>query len=129
MITEQFKFSPISLKEIEDLNSQIDNFSSPGTTGIPVKIIKFCSYELGLILSLFFNNCINSGSVPDEFKFAVVSPLYKGKGNLDAMDNYRAISVLPPLAKVFERTLSVRIVNNFESNKIFSTDQLGKSHL
>ena len=53
-----------------------------------------------------FNYLINNGCILDEFKHAIVTPLYKGKGEDSSIDNYRGISVLPPLAKVFEKIIS-----------------------
>ena len=43
------------------------------------------------------NNCI-----PNEWKFAIVTPLYKNKGDLSDFNNYRGISVLSPFAKLVE---------------------------
>ena len=44
---------------------------------------------------------------------------------MDICDNYRGISVLPPVAKVFEKILSTRITNHFETNKLFTSQQHG----
>jgi len=92
---------------------------------IPVKVIKFCAPELSNVLNELFNVCIDRGCVPDEFKYAMVTPLYKGKGDNNSLDNYRGISVLPPIAKVFEKIVSKRIIHYFESNKLFFSNQHG----
>ena len=76
-------------------------------------------------LNELFNLCIKSGCLPDEFKYAVVTPLYKGKGDDNLLDNYRGISVLPPIAKVFEKIISKRLIYYFENNNLFFSNQHG----
>ena len=72
-----------------------------------------------------FNFCLDNACQPDEWKFAFVHPLYKGKGAVDDRDNYRGISVLPPIAKVFERIVANQITCYFENNSLFSDVQHG----
>ena len=49
--------------------------------------------------------CINQSIFINEWKTAIITPLYKNKGNIEDLNNYRGISVLPPLAKLFEKLL------------------------
>ena len=49
--------------------------------------------------------------MPDEWKTAIVTPLFKNKGDSNDLNNYRGISILPPLCKVFEKLLAIRIRN------------------
>lgn len=120
-----FSISKTSPEEIIETINNLDNTSSAGISGIPVKVIKFCMNELSIVLCEFFNYCISNGCVPDEFKYAIVTPLYKGKGDNCLVDSYRGISVLPPLAKVFERILSKRLILFFENNNLFFSNQHG----
>ena len=57
--------------------------------------------------------------IPNEWKFAVVTPLYKGKGEYSEFNSYRGISVLLPLAKIFERVLQYQILDYFNRNNYF----------
>ena len=70
-------------------------------------------------------NSLDNACIPDEWKFAFVHPLFKGKGNIDERDNYRGISILPPIAKVFERIVSSQVVSYFETNSLFVGEQHG----
>ena len=103
----------------------MDNNSSAGVSNIPVKIIKFCVDELSPYLTELFNCCLNSGVIPDEWKMAIVTPLYKNKGDIESSDSYRGISVLPPIAKVFEKLLAHQITDYFEANNFFYKNQHG----
>ena len=76
------------------------------------------------MLSNLFNFFLNSSSIPTEFKSAIVTPLFK-KGAKDSCDNYRGISVLSPIAKIFERILYNNIIKYFNSNNLFTANQHG----
>ena len=68
-------------------------------------------------LQLLFNRCIELGQYPESLKFAKVIPFFKN-GNKDDPSNFRPISLLPIIGKVFERNIFDRIqnyLNLFES--------------
>jgi hypothetical protein len=54
-----------------------------------------------------------------------VTPLYKSKGDRSDLNNYRGISVLAPIAKLFEKCIAAQIFDYFESNKLFFVGQHG----
>ena len=49
-----------------------------------------------------FNQSISQGKLPEHWKSARVTPLFK-QGNRDDVKNYRPVSVIPVVVKVFER--------------------------
>jgi hypothetical protein len=120
-----FSFTKISVIDVSEAIDHLDSASSAGISNIPVKLLKHCSAELVNILTKLFNNCLSSGIMPKEWKTAIVSPLYKGKGPDDCVDSYRGISILTPINKAFERILSKQILNYFESNMLFAESQHG----
>jgi hypothetical protein len=102
---------------------QLDDSSSAGISGIPVAVLKATINYTASFVSKLFNNCISQQSFPDEFKFAIVSPLFKNKGSPHDLNNYRGISVLPPLCKVFEKILADQLRIYFSINKLFYAGQ------
>jgi hypothetical protein len=84
----------------------LDESSSAGISGISVKILKETAEHTSPFLCCLFNDCVTQCIFPDEFKFALVTPLFKGKGSPHDMNNYRGIAVLPPVCKVFEKILA-----------------------
>lgn len=75
-------------------------------------------------LAYLFNMCISEGVFPDALKLAKVLPLLK-KGSATDFDNYRPISIIPIIGKVFEKILKARLLSYFESNGLLSNSQYG----
>ena len=79
---------------------------------------------LAPMLTSMFNRCITDNVIPGEWKTAVVTPLFK-KGDINDLNNYRGISVLPQVAKVFERILSAQITIFFNIHQLLFNGQHG----
>ena len=117
--TSNFSFVPTTSSIVEKLISKLDNASSPGLSGIPTKILKAASSTFAPILTNLFNNCIRNNIIPIEWKSAVVTPLYKQKSaDKSNKNNYRGISVLSLIAKLFEKILATQITIYLNVNKI-----------
>ena len=120
-----FSFHTLSTSSIMKYINQLPNSSSAGITEIPTKVLKQASEYLLLPLTKIYNCCLHTGIIPDDFKVAVVTPLYKNKGDKADINNYRGISVLSPFAKVFEKAIAEQITFYFESNQLFYQGQHG----
>ena len=81
--------------------------------------------DIAPILTILFNDCLQKQKIPDEWKSAVVTVLFKNKGSINDINNYRGISVLPPISKIFEKILSHQIFIYFNSNNLFYDGQYG----
>ena len=103
-----------------------------GLDGISAKFVKDGSHIIACPLAHIINLSLIQGVVPDDLKTASVLPLYK-KGDKTDVGNYRPISILNTLSKVFERIVYDQIekylhdknlLYNFQSGfrKSFSTD-------
>ena len=73
-------------------------------------------------LSLLINRSFSEGAVPDLLKIAKVIPVYTSKEN-DVLSNYRPISVLPSLSKVFKKVMYKRLYNFLETHNILYQSQ------
>ena len=121
----QFHFSKISPNTTFKHLLKLDPKSAPGICGIESEIFVYCANVLAIPLTNLFNVCIESNCVPDEWKISYITPIYKGKGSKSSPDNYRPISVLPPIDKIFEAIIGDQIRNFFESNEMLSDSQFG----
>ena len=66
-------------------------------------------------LTILINNCLTKGVFPDDLKLADITPIFKKKDSLNK-ENYRPVSILPHLSKVFERIIYKQI-DSFVENK------------
>ncbi|CAF1091926.1 unnamed protein product, partial [Brachionus calyciflorus] len=122
---EKFKFNFTNGNEVTELLSDISSTSGPGICGIPTKILKNSSSKFKSIIAYLLNISILTKTIPNDWKTAVITPLYKNKGALNDLNSYRGISVLPPIAKLFEKLLHKQISNYLSKNNIITCDQHG----
>ena len=76
------------------------------------------------ILVAMFNDCIEKGTFLNILKIGQIIPVYKN-GAKDQCCNYRPISLLSPLSKIFEKCLHARLYSYFEKYKILTPQQYG----
>ena len=95
-----------------------------GFDNIPARLLKDAADYIASPLSYVFNMSLSKGVFPDAMKIAKVTPVYK-KGAKDSLGNYRPISVLPLLAKVFEKLINKQLLHYFETNNLFYDEQYG----
>ena len=70
--------------------------------GIPSAVLRSLSYELCTPLYIIVKASIDSGECPSLWKYADITPVYK-KGDASQASNYRPISILPAMCRLFER--------------------------
>ena len=89
--------------------------------------IKKVSDCLTAPLQLMLNRCIELGQYPENLENAKVIPFFKN-GNKDDPSNFRPISLLPIIGKVFERIIFDQYQNYLNIFEILSNSQLGFRH-
>ena len=119
-----FVLEPIALDEISKIIKSMKNKKSTGHDGINNEILKCCSPVIEPYLVEAFNDSIQCGIFPDCLKVAKVIALYK-KGDRTNPENYRPISLLPSLSKVFEKILLKRMTKFCNKYQILSKNQYG----
>ena len=77
-----------------------------------------------LLAPYLFNSCLKNNFMPDEWKLAHLTPDYK-KGSKSDINNYRPLSVLSPIAKIYETLLATRTSHFFESKNLLYNTQFG----
>lgn len=99
---------PASPTEVSNIIRVLNSSKATGVDGFPVSALKKYSDVLSPIICTSFNDSLTSGIYPDCLKKALVYPIFKG-GDPKNPSNYRPISVLPAINKVFEKLLSARL--------------------
>ena len=122
--TEELKFNKTNDEQIEIIIRKLKNTTSFGHDGLTTKVLKYCSKPFSLILSHLINNSILCGEFPDFMKVGKIIPIHK-KGPKSQCGNYRPISLLSNLSKIFEKVIAEQLMVHMESNKLFYKNQFG----
>ena len=88
-------------------------------------VLKNCEPELSYILAELFNKCLKESCFPDCWKVSSVVPVFKNVGERSTAKNYRPVSLLSVVSKVFEKLINNRIVDHLEKCGLFSDFQYG----
>ena len=119
--------APTTPDELVDLIGGLKN-SSSGVNSAPTKLLKYVKHILSGPLSSLINYSFAEGVFPDSFKYATIIPVHKG-GSSVIKDNYRPISVLPVMSKIFERAMCNRLGKFFSDHSLLAASQFGfKKH-
>ena len=95
-----------------DTNPQTRIKKSTGHDGLSPKILKLSAPSLADTLTTLFNCCIGTSTLPSSWKMSNVSPIYK-KGDTSDKNNYRPVSVLPAISKLFEKVSFDQLYSSF----------------
>ena len=99
---DSFKFTVVTETEVLKLLSSLNVTKSTGCDNISARFLKDAAKEIVCPLTYVINLSLRSSDVPADFKTARVVPLYK-KGDCNSEGNYRPVSILPVVSKIFER--------------------------
>lgn len=98
--------------------------NATGEDGIPLRFVKIILPHLLRPLTHIINYCLASSTFPDNWKAARIIPVAK-KSLPSLPSDYRPISILPTLSKVFEKILAKQIVGHLNRNSLLSPFQSG----
>ena len=108
------------LKQLKSLNVS----KSCGPDNCHPFFLKECAEQIYLPLTDIFHKSLSSGVIPDDWKKANITCIFK-KGNKQDPGNYRPVSLTPVICKLLERTVREEIVNHLSISKLLSDSQFG----
>ena len=122
----QFKllhFKPTDTEEVEQIVNKSNN-KTCNLDPLPTAIFRKYVKQLSLPLSIIINKSLSSGTVPTNYKTAIVTPVLK-KAYLDPhqASNYRPISNLQFTSKILEKVVYKRLEEHFTRNELMSENQ------
>ena len=120
--SDVFSFSAISYNDVLKKIENLDVAKASQQTDIPTKILKQNSNYFAKYFFENINYCIVNSDFPSELKLADVIPVHK-KNSKNVKDNYRPVSILSNISKLYERAIYEQLQSYFE--KIFSKFQCG----
>ena len=118
-----FSMKPTDVYEVELVIKKLKN-KGKGLFDISVKTIKNNSNLFSVHITLLYNYSIEKRVFPDELKIARVLPGHKS-GQKDIIDNFRPISNLCVISKIFEKLTYNRMMSFTEKHDLLSECQFG----
>ena len=120
----RFRFEPVNTETVKDVIKELKNKSSSAVDGLSSKLLKELINELSHPIVEIFNQSISTGIFPNSLKIARVRALFK-KGDVKNPTNYRPISILPAISKVFEKIMLKQLTTYFDNNSLLYPGQYG----
>ena len=108
-----FSFSQVERHEIMKEINNLKTNKATQSTDIPTKLIKENSDIFGDFIFGNYNNCVSSSIFPNLLKNAIITPVHK-KSAKSSNDNYRPVSILSNISKIYEKLLFKQISEYFE---------------
>ncbi|XP_065642197.1 uncharacterized protein LOC136073865 [Hydra vulgaris] len=104
--------------------SKLDINKSSGHDEVNPFVLKVCSESFSIPLSIIYRQSLTNSDIPDLWKMANVSPIFKNRTKLQAI-NYRPVSLTSIPCKVLEKFISDNLKNYLELNNLFCKQQDG----
>jgi len=113
-------------KGIEKLLKIINPKKASGPDKVSARILNTCSDIVANGLVLLFKASLEQGEIPNDWKHAYVTPLFKGGNkNRSKAENYRPISLTSITCKLMEHIIHSHIMHHFDTNQTLSDTQHG----
>ena len=110
----------IVLKKLKKLKKS----KSPGPDSMHPRVLNEISASVSLPLSIIFNTSVSTMSLPQQWKHANISAIYK-KGKRTLPSNYRPVSLTCIACKVLESIIRDSVIAHMNLNQLFSQKQFG----
>ena len=120
----KFNFKTIEVKDIRDAFAKAKTTMSFGNDNISSYFLKLALPYTGNSLAFMFNTSIETRQFPNSWKVARITPIFKD-GDKTEKSNYRPISVLPVISKLFEKLVFNQLYQYMKENGLFTSDQSG----
>lgn len=101
--------SPFTVEEIQQVIKKLKNNKSSGLDQILNEYLKNCPVNVVKLIVKLFNLILDTGLIPEEWCKGLINPLYKNKGSIKNVDNYRGITLLSCIGKLFTSAFNFRL--------------------
>ena len=123
-INGSFLITSTNKKEIYKIIKSLNSNKSCGPNSIPTKVLHLLQDQISNHLATICNLSFSTGVFPDFLKTAKVIPIHKKNSKLE-VSNYRPISLLSNIDKIFEKLMHSRLIEFLEEKQILHYRQFG----
>lgn len=117
-----FRFQADTQEVIIGLIDRIRTDVATGEDNISAKLLKDTKFTIAESITKLVNLSYSLKTFPDSMKKAIIRPIYK-KNCIEDMSNYRPISILSVVSKIFERSATNKLVKYLEDNHLLNGTQ------
>lgn len=118
-----WNFSPISAEKVEKIIVSLPNKKSTSFDNVPISLLKKNAQVISRTIANCFNSSIETGIYPNELTRGRLKLIHKS-GDSD-IDNFRGLTIMPSVSKVFEESLSEQLSLYLDSINFFKNNQFG----
>ena len=119
-----FHFTYVPVENVLMTLRRLKVSKSSGFDKIPAKMLRIAADIIAPSLTYIFNLSLSTGEFVDDWKIARVTPIHK-YGSRQIVGNYRPISVLPIISKIFEKEIFQQLYKHMNENNLISKFQFG----
>ena len=118
--------TPMMVKKVI---TDLDSSKTSGPDCIPLVFLKKCKPDISYLLAKLFNMFLKEPCFPDCWKVSMVLPVFKNVGERSTAKNYRWVSFLVVVVKVFGKLAHNRNINHLEKYGLFLVSSMVLSRL
>ena len=114
-----------SATEVEKVIRSLKNNKACGVDNVTNEFLKNTSPEILHVMTELFNMVLKSGQIPTDWCLGIIQPIYKNKGSTSDPDNYRGITLLSCLGKLFTACINSRLTTFLNASGTLGDEQAG----
>jgi len=122
--TQPSEIPLIARETVERYLLHLNEGKSAGVDDLPPILLRRTAKAIADPLTKIFQESLNSGQIPMDWKNANVTPIHK-KGSKKNVANYRPISLTSQVCRIFERIIKEEITMYLDTNKLITESQHG----
>ena len=123
-VENQFVLKPVKSNDVLKMLLSLSDDKATGLDGYQSKLLKVCAHSISSSLTYLFNMSIATGEIPEDWKCARVSAIFK-KGSRLETGNYQPISVLPVVSKIIEKIVHSQMYQYLAEKNLLCNSQSG----
>ena len=124
-LADQILNSEFTLEEIYLRVKDLKNGKAAGTDKILNEFIKSTFHEMKFVYVDLFNRVLSDGKIPESWTIGMITPIYKNKGDKMDVNNYRGITILSCLGKLFTSVINARLNKYADEVELINENQTG----
>ena len=117
---------PDIIFSVDDIVSAVGAMNSQGTSGVDgvsMLLVKNLIPNIAYPLSCIFHTSYTNGTIPDNWRLANVTPIFKGSGSRYRAEIYRPVSLTSVIGKIMKSLMRNKVYNYLNENHLLSSVQ------